>query len=237
MSDNGFFILENKDNILDLTMNAPGNNLMTADFITGLVEAVDEIKKAAAESSNIKGLIIHGSGRHFSTGADVTSLVERTSAELAEMDRTGNLPEGYTAQKSAVTSLSGFYFPVVSVVSGFCIGSGSEIAVNSNFRICEPTARIGQPESTFGILPALGGIAHTAKVCGLAEAVNIVMTGELFNAEHAGEIGWADICCEKKQGYDTAVRLINYIQSTGSEFKAEDAAKYVRDFRKNEEHA
>lgn len=231
MSENSFFTLDNKDNILDLTMNAPGNNLMTADFIKGFVEIIAEVHRTASENCNIKGMIIHGSGRHFSVGADVTSLVERTSDELDEMARTGELPAGFTSQKNAFTSLSGFYFPVVSVVNGFCIGSGSEIAINSNFRICEPAARLGQPESTFGILPALGGIARTAKVCGLAEAVNMVMSGELFNSEYAGKTGWADILCEKKQGYDTAVRLINYIASTGAEFNPDRTADYISGFK------
>lgn len=229
MSESAYFTLENRDNILDLTMNAPGNNIMTAEFISGFVNIVKEVHKTAAENSNIKGLIIHGSGRHFSVGADVTSLVERTSEELAEIERTGALPEGFTEQKDAFTSLSKFYFPVVSVVNGFCIGSGSEIAVNSNFRICEPAARAGQPESTFGILPALGGITRSAAICGLAEAVNIVMSGELFNAEHAGKTGWADILCEKKQGYSKAVALIEYISSKGS-FDPAKHAEYIDGF-------
>lgn len=54
-------------------------------------------------------------------------------------------------------------FPVVSA-GGFCIGSGSEIAAACYFRICEKNARIGQPESTFGILPA-----STVKICFAAE--------------------------------------------------------------------
>lgn len=234
MSENSFFTLENKNNILDLTMNAPGNNLMTGEFLDQFVDIISEVRKTADENKEIKGMIIHGSGRHFSVGADVTSLVERTSGELDEIDKTGKLPASHIAQKTAFTTLGKFYFPVVSVVSGFCIGSGSEIAINSNFRICEPTARAGQPESTFGILPALGGAARTAKVCGLAEAIDAVMTGELFNAEHAGAIGWADILCEKKKGYDTAVRLIEYISSSVSEFNPECTAEYIKAFTESE---
>ena len=233
MSEQAFFTLENRDNILDLTMNAPGNNIMTADFMAAFVDIVKELHKTAAENSNIKGLIIHGSGRHFSVGADVTSLMDRSVAELAEMDRTGNLPEGFIVQKDAVTSFSKLNFPVVSVVNGFCIGSGSEIAVNTHFRICEPATRAGQPESTFGILPALGGITRSAALCGLSEAINIVMSGELFTAEHAGKIGWADILCEKKQGYSKAVSLIEYINSTGT-FDPSKRAEYISGFLASE---
>lgn len=234
MSESAFFTLENKDNILDLTMNAPGNNIMTADFMTGFVDIVKEVNKTAAENNNIKGLMIHGAGRHFSVGADVTSLLERTDAELSEYDKTGKIPEGHVIQKGSVLSFNKLKFPVVSVVNGFCIGSGSEIAVSAHFRICEPATRAGQPESTFGILPALGGITRSAAICGLSQAIDMVMSGELFTAEHAGKIGWVDILCEKKQGYGKAVALIEYINGTGS-FDPSKCAEYISGFLKSEE--
>ncbi len=234
MAENCFFNLENKDNILELTMNAPGNNLMTGDFIVQFVDTVSEIRKISEDSKDIKGLIIRGSGRHFSVGADVDSLVSRTSGELEEIDSTGSLPADFRAQKDAFTSLGKLPFPVVSVASGFCIGSGSEIAVNSHFRICEPSLRAGQPESTFGILPALGGISRTAKICGLAEAADLVMSGDLFNAEQALEKGWADILCDRKQGYETAVKLINFIGSCEGEFSADNCAEYIAAFTESE---
>lgn len=234
MSENNFFTLENRDNIITLTMNAPGNNLMTGDFISDFIDTVSEIKFVVNKNQNIKGLIVRGSGRHFSVGADVNSLVSRTSDELSEIERTGDLPEGFKIQKEVFTSLGSFPFPTVSVVSGFCIGSGSEIAVNTNFRICEPTARAGQPESTFGILPALGGIARTAEICGLADAVGLVMSGDLLGADALSKIGWADIMCGKKAGYDTAVRFINYIDSTNCEFNIDKRMEYLNGFAESE---
>lgn len=234
MYENEFFTLENKDNILDLTMNAPGNNIMTAEFTDKFLAVVSEAHKVASENNDLKGMIIHGAGRHFCVGADVPSLLERTKADLTEIAETGKIPEFYYVQKNAVTSLSKFPFPVVSVVSGFCIGSGSEIAINSNFRIIEPTTRAGQPESTFGILPALGGITRTAVVCGLSEAINDVLSGMLYNAEYAEKIDWADILVEKKQGYSKAVALIDYIDSLGEEFDRVNTYKYVAGFLESE---
>ncbi|MBQ3947772.1 MAG: enoyl-CoA hydratase/isomerase family protein [Ruminococcus sp.] len=113
------------------------------------------------------------------------------------------------------TFLSELPFPTVSAVTGFCIGSGSEIAVNSTYRVIEKNARIGQPESTFGILPALGGLARTISICGLQNAYELVMSGELIPAEKAFELGWADIYTDKKQGLTEAIALIEYIASKG----------------------
>lgn len=227
--NNEYFTLEEKNNILYVTMNAPGNNLMTGDFLLEFVKMMDEVK-FITDSKKLKGIIISGSGRHFSVGADVQSLVGRSSYELEEIENTKNFPDDFKAQKNAVTMANKIQIPVISAVRGFCIGSGSEIAINSHIRIVEPTARIGQPESTFGILPALGGIGRTAQICGLAEAIEIVMTGDLFNAQTAYEKGWADILCEKKQSVVIAEKLIEFINSCGIEYSPEQAQKFVSMF-------
>lgn len=228
MNEKAFVITED-DGILVLTMQSEGNNLMTASFFEGYEAAMAEVKSLASEKK-WKGMIICGGGRHFSVGADVESLSERSSKELPELRSTGKIPEGHHKQKHFFTFLYDLPFPVVSVVTGFCIGSGSEIAVNSHFRIAEKNARIGQPESTFGILPALGGIARSITHTGMQNAFDIVVSGELFSAERAGELLWANEVVGKKAGFSRAKQLINFISSTGEEFTADKAAGFYRRF-------
>ena len=228
MSDT--MLLTEENGILRLTMNAPSNNLMTADFFRDYEAVMAEVEERA-KSGNIKGFIICGGGRHFSTGADVEALADRSADE--NCDGTGELPAGHIKQKHFFTFLRGLNFPVVSVVTGFCIGSGSEIAVNSHYRIIEKNARVGQPESTFGVLPALGGVARTIDICGMQNAYELVMSGELIPAERAYEIGWADIFAEKKQGIPAAERLIGYIAERG-DFVPEKAKTIMREYKETE---
>ncbi|MDD6081995.1 MAG: 3-hydroxyacyl-CoA dehydrogenase NAD-binding domain-containing protein [Oscillospiraceae bacterium] len=220
-----------ENDILILKMDAPGNNIMTGDFMDSLLSCLREAETYADDKS-VKGFIITGSGRHFSCGADIPSLMERSASELEEYNSTGKLPKVHTEQKHALTMLSELPFPVISVVKGFCIGSGSEIAVNSHIRICEPTARVGQPESTFGILPALGGIAKTTEICGLSDAIEMVLTGNLLSAAEAEGRQWCDILCERNQGYSTAVRLIEFINENFSGYDRDRSAEYVSEFVK-----
>lgn len=226
MSESAGMILENQNGILVLSMDMPGNNIMTADFFREYENIMAEIESKANEDS-YKGLVIKGAGRHFSVGADVDALSERSSEEKYD-DSTGTLPEGHIKQKHFFTFLRELPFPVVSVVTGFCIGSGSEIAVNSHYRIIEKNARIGQPESTFGILPALGGAARTIEICGLQNAYKLVMSGEMIPAEEAFDMGWADIFAGKKQGLPEAIALIEYISSCGK-FDPALRTKYLSD--------
>lgn len=232
MNENEFIITE-ENGILILTMQAEGNNLMTASFFEGYETAMAEIEKRTAEN-NYRGMIICGGGRHFSVGADVDSLSERSAKEIPVLRETGSIPEGHFRQKYFFTFLHELPFPVISVVKGFCIGSGSEIAVNSHFRIAEKNARIGQPESTFGILPALGGIARSIEHTGMQNAFDIVVSGELFSTEKAEEMLWANEVVGKKAGLDRAKQLIEFINSTGEKFTAEKAADFYRRFLESE---
>lgn len=219
------FTLTETDGILTLTMNAAGNNLMTASFFRYYEEIMEQIERRSSAGS-CKGLIITGSGRHFSVGADVAALAQRSSEEECDPD-TGVFPQQHLRQKHYFTFMHELPFPVVSAISGFCIGSGSEIAVSSHYRVCEKTLRAGQPESTFGILPALGGIARTIGICGIKEAYRLIMTGELINAEKAHQLNWADIVTEKKQSAGEAAALIEYISRNYSSFDPLRRGEYL----------
>ena len=233
MNENNGMILEEQDGVLVLSMNMPGNNLMTADFFKEYEAAMAEIEARAAKSA-YRGLIIRGAGRHFSVGADVDALADRSANETYD-DSTGILPESHIRQKHFFTFLRALPFPVISVVTGFCIGSGSEIAVNSHYRIIEKNARVGQPESTFGILPALGGVARTIEICGMQNAYKLVMSGELIPAEEAFELGWADIFADKKQGVPEAMALIDHISDCGEKFVPSEYKKYIRSYLQKRE--
>lgn len=228
MSENTLILTE-ENGILRLTMNAPSNNLMTADFFAQYEDIMAQVEKKAQSGDNIKGFIICGGGRHFSTGADVEALADRSAKEAYD-ETTGILPAGHIKQKHFFTFLRSLPFPVISVVTGFCIGSGSEIAVNSHYRIIEKNARVGQPESTFGILPALGGVARTIDICGMQNAYELVMSGELIPADKAYEIGWADIFADKKQGVPEAETLIRYISDNGG-FSPEKARELINGYK------
>ncbi len=223
--------LTEENHILTVAMHAPKNNLMTGLFHEEFEEVMEQISRKAG--TEIHGLIFCGNGRHFSVGADVAALAERAGTEIYD-DASGTLPESHKIQKRHFTFLRDLPFPVISVVTGFCIGSGSEIALNCHYRITEKGARIGQPESTFGILPGLGGIARTIELCGMQKAYELVMTGRLIPAEEAFQIGWADILTEKKQGLQEAFALIQFLHKN-IRFQPECYREYIRLYQEKQE--
>lgn len=223
------FELKEENRVLTIIMQSPDNNLMTDDFFQQYKTVMQKVEDDVSKG-RINGIIICGKGRHFSTGADVQSLTERSVNEVMNMKSEYDFPDTHIRQKHTFTFLYNLPVPVISAISGFCIGSGSEIAVNSHIRVCDKTAHIGQPESTFGIISALGGITRTASVCGISSAFEIAMSGKLLSARQAYEIGWADIVTEKKQSLLTAKKLMDFILLQQETYCRENVHFYVSHF-------
>lgn len=223
------FELQEENRVLTIVMQSPNNNLMTDDFFQHYESVMKKVEDDVSQG-RLDGVIICGKGRHFSAGADVQSLTERSSDEVMNMKSEYDFSDAHIRQKHAFSFLYTLPVPVISAVSGFCIGSGSEIAVNSHIRVCDKTARIGQPESTFGIIPAMCGVARTASVCGISTAFEIVMSGKLMSAQEAYEKGWANIVTEKKQCLSTAKKLMDFILSQSETYCRENVCDYVSRF-------
>ncbi len=165
-----------------LTLHQPPSNTMTMEFFRELQALMREI----ALLKPLKAIIISGSGRHFSSGADIDELL--VSADHQTM------LENYRA----LVLLEQLTIPVISAVRGVCLGSAFELALFSDFRICAADAVLGLPESTFNLMPGLGGIQRAAALTGKAAAIGIILRGDTFPAEDALRMGLVDAVVPKR---------------------------------------
>lgn len=181
-------------------------NKMTQDFFENLSLLVKELAESETVSQ-IKGIILKGAGKHFSAGADV-DMLRAMMKEPAEDSLEEGLPAGHVRDKKCFTLLQKLPVPVISVVTGFCIGSGLELALSCKIRIAEKKAKVGFPESTFGFLPALGGNVRTVKSAGLEKALDMVMSGNMYKADEIKDWGLFHYTVEKNEGIGLAKKII-----------------------------
>lgn len=199
---------EEVHNIATIWINMPPANKMIPEFFEEIVCVIDEY----ALNSETKGIIICGKGRHFSSGADVKQLLGMIKDNT--VIKKGNIisyPEWYIKCKQAFNALYMSNKLIVSAISGFCVGSGFELALSAHFIICEKNARVGLPETTFGLLPGVNGTLRMSEKIGMKKAFEFIMKGELMTGEEAYRAGLVDSLVEKREAYEYAEKFINYL--------------------------
>jgi enoyl-CoA hydratase len=201
-------------NILDgighMVLNQPPSNEMTIGFF----EEMNTLTARLSEMQGIRGIIITGIGRHFSSGADLDELLGTISATGCGF---------LQANRRSMNFIEDASVPVVAAVRGVCLGSAFELALRSHFRICCEDAVFGLPESTFNLMPGLGGIRRIAALSGKANALELALRGRTFSAEEALALGLVDSMVPKKQLQHAAIALIN---SVSAGYRKEKRALY-----------
>ena len=82
--------------------------------------------------------------------------------------------------------------PTIAAINGFALGGGCELALGCDLRYASSRAKLGQPEINLGIVPGWGGTQRLARICGLAVAKELILTGRTVDAEEALRIGLVD---------------------------------------------
>ncbi len=164
--------------ILTITINRPSSlNALNAQTITELGEAME----LAKNNNEIAGIIITGSGeKAFVAGADIS--------EIAKLNELNGRSFAESGQK-VFEDIENCEKPVIAAVNGFALGGGCELAMACHIRIAVASAKFGQPEVSLGLIPGYGGTQRLTKLVGQGRALELMMTGDLINAEEAHRIG------------------------------------------------
>jgi 2-(1,2-epoxy-1,2-dihydrophenyl)acetyl-CoA isomerase len=80
--------------------------------------------------------------------------------------------------------------PYIAAVNGAAVGAGMDMASMADIRIASDTARFGMAYVRMGIIPGDGGAFYLGRILGIARALELIWTGDLFNAQQALEWGY-----------------------------------------------
>jgi len=143
---------------------------------------MDELVKVLAgldDDDAIRCIVITGSDRAFSAGADVKdNFVNATPVTMLDQD--------LTSKWEAIRRIR---TPIVAAVSGYALGGGCELAMACDIIVASDTAQFGQPEINLGIIPGAGGTQRLTRAAGKYVANELILTGRLIKADEARAIG------------------------------------------------
>ncbi|MEM4587792.1 MAG: enoyl-CoA hydratase-related protein [Candidatus Jordarchaeales archaeon] len=170
-------ILRKEGRIARIILNRPDKlNALNPELIEELGKAIEEVKS----DKDIRVLVITGSGKAFSAGADVGAMVEATPLQAKEASLRGH---------KVFRMLEELDIPVIAAINGYALGGGCELALACDIRIASEKAWLGQPEINLGIIPGWGGCLRLPKLVGAAKAMELILTGDRISAQEALQIG------------------------------------------------
>jgi enoyl-CoA hydratase len=137
-----------------------------------------------AEDPAVRCVILTGAGeRTFIGGADIKYMAQVDEAQAREFAALGH---------EIGRLLETMPKPTIAAINGFALGGGCEMALACDLRYASSSARLGQPEVNYGLVPGWGGTQRLARTTTLGFAKELVLTGRLVDAEEAFRRGLVD---------------------------------------------
>jgi enoyl-CoA hydratase/carnithine racemase len=138
-----------------------------------------------AADRDVRMAVLTGGGGHFCAGADISEFAR------VRADSTGGA--AYEREIGACyEAIRALPQPSVAAIVGSCVGGGCAIALCCDFRVMHRGARFGIPATKLGTIYTVEECRFLFSVVGLANAKRILYGSELFGADSAHEMGFAD---------------------------------------------
>ena len=167
-------LVKKNDNVAFIIINRPKKlNALNKEVKSEISKALDEFEK----DNEIKVIIFSGSGpKAFIAGDDIAEFEHRTKADFALL-------------QDLTTRIEQFNKITIASINGYALGGGCEIALACDFRIASNNSKFGFPEITLGLIPGAGGSQRLPRLIGKSKALELIITGDIIDADIALEIG------------------------------------------------
>jgi enoyl-CoA hydratase/3-hydroxyacyl-CoA dehydrogenase len=188
-------VVEERPPLAVLRLNRPERlNAITPGVVSRMSSALDSLEGRG----DVRALIVTGSGKAFSAGADIEHFRGITPAGALKFSR----------DFQALTLRMEWYpKPIIAAVNGYAFGGGLELAMACDVRVAGEEAELGQPEINLGTIPGAGGTQRLPRLVGLGRAKILIFTGDRLKARDALALGLVDLVVQQESLMDEAERL------------------------------
>jgi len=207
-------IYEKKDGIAYITLNRPeAQNSFDPETVVEIVEAWKDYR----DDDSLRCAILTGAGDEvFSSGADLKRLIPLiTGVRPPETEADKQVQaDPYMTQNAFLRNFK-LYKPIVAAINGTAIAGGMEILYATDIRVAAEGTKFGLQEVKWSIVPLMGSTVKLPRQIPYAKAMEIMLTGELIDAEEALRLGFINKIVPKDQVMAEAERYAKIIVKNG----------------------
>jgi cyclohexa-1,5-dienecarbonyl-CoA hydratase len=174
---------------LRIVLDGPKGNLLSLEMVRAVAAALD------SSSAQRKWVTFEGAGGNFSFGAMIQEHVPGPMEQV--------LPEMH----ALIRRILALPAATAALVNGRCLGGGFELALACDVIVADPTAVVGLPEVTVGVIPGGGGTQLLPRRVGAARAAQLIFTGRRVPAAEALALGLVDVLAEQGEDRGEALAL------------------------------
>ena len=206
-------LIERDDAVAIITLNRPKLlNALNSQTLTELASAMAAFK----DDAGVRAIVLTGAGeKSVVAGADINELAVLSPVEGKEHARRG---------QAIFDTIEQLGKPVIAAINGFALGGGCELAMACTLRLAADTAKFGQPEINLGLIPGYAGSQRLPRLVGKGVALEMLLTGDMINAQRAYEIGLVNRVVPAAELLAEARKLAHTLAS-----KAPIAVRYILD--------
>jgi enoyl-CoA hydratase len=197
-------LLEKRDGIAVVTINRPDKLNALSDRT---MAELDSVFAALAVDPAVGGVLLTGAGeKAFVAGADIGELSTQSPVEGQARSIRG---------QKVLDGIASLGKPVVAAINGFALGGGCELAMACHVRVASENARLGTPEVKLGIMCGYGGTQRLSRLVGKGRALELLLTGEMVDAQEALRIGLVNHVYPKEKLLAEAEALLRKMLANG----------------------
>ncbi len=152
---------------------------------------------------NVPAVITGEGSRAFAAGADIGEMAGMAPDEARDFSRFG---------QGVFSKLESFPAVTIAAVNGYALGGGNELALACDIRIASKNAKFGQPEVGLGIIPGFGGTQRLPRIVGRSNALDLILTARVIDAEEAFRIGLVNRVAGEGKTLEEALSYITVLQ-------------------------
>jgi enoyl-CoA hydratase len=175
--------------IARVVMHRKGNNSIAEDLMQELAEVFKEL----GDDPAVRVVVLASEyEKYFSVGADLTSMATIDRSASDAKDQIAGFMKRMNGHFSTIEACPK---PVIAAINGHALGGGSELALCCDYRIMveDGRSKIGQTESSLGIIPGAGGTQRLPRLIGKARAMRYLVESTRLSAREAEAVGWVDM--------------------------------------------